>query len=64
MRRFLETLLFLTFICLSWYGAEMLIYQYCQPSIIKALVCVLISLSLSGRAEKEYQRRIENEKER
>ena len=53
MRRWIEAAVILAALCLMWYGAEMLLYGYSQPSIVKALVAVGIALSMSGRIEKE-----------
>ena len=51
--RWLCAFVILALISLSWYGAEMLLYQYCQPSIVKAFVAVCIAMGLSGRIQKE-----------
>lgn len=61
MRRFVEAVIILVFLSLSWYGAEMLLYDYCQPSIVKAFVAVAIALGISGNMEKE---RVMNERKR
>lgn len=51
--RWLCAVIVLGFLSLSWYGAEMLLYGYSQPSVVKAIVAVCIALSLSGRIQKE-----------
>ena len=43
----------LLILSLSWYGAEMLLYGYSQPSVVKAFVAVCIAIGISGRMKKE-----------
>ena len=51
--RWIFAVLILGFLSLSWYGAEMLLYGYSQPSAVKAVVAVCIALGLSGKIQKE-----------
>ena len=53
LTRIVTSVVLLIFLCLSWYGAEMLLYGYCQPSIVKAIVAVWLVMLLSGRMQKE-----------
>ena len=51
--RWVSAFVILAIICLSWYGAEMLIYGYSQPSVVKAFVAVCIAIGVSGSIKKE-----------
>lgn len=49
----IETVILLVIICLSWYGAEMLLYGYSQGSIVKAIVALWVTARLMMDMEKE-----------
>ena len=51
--RWICAFVILVVLSLSWYGAEMLIYGYSQPSVVKAFVAVCIAIGVSGRMQKE-----------
>ena len=53
LTRIITSLIMLIFLCLAWYGAEMLLYGYCQPSIVKAIIAVWLVMLISGRMQKE-----------
>lgn len=53
MRKWVEALVILVVLCLSWYGAEMLLYNYCQMSVVKAFIAVCISVSIASGMEKQ-----------
>ena len=61
LRRYVEAIIILIVLCLSWYGAEVLLYGYSQTSIVDGVIAVCIAMSISGRMEKE---RIINEHKR
>lgn len=51
--RIVTALILLVFVCLAWYGAEMLLYGYSQPSIVDAIVAVWLVTLISGRMVRE-----------
>ena len=59
LKLIIETVLLLVILSLSWYGGEMLLYGYSQPSIIKALALLWITARLMVDMEKE---RVKNER--
>ena len=59
--RIITAIIYLVFICLAWYGAEMLLYGYCQPSIVKAIVAVWLVMLITGKMQKEM---ISNDRKR
>ena len=60
LKRIIEAAIFLGLISLAWYGAEMLLYGYSQPSVVKAVVAVLWTMNVVSNNEKErvvYERK-------
>ena len=57
MRKWIDAVIIIAFISLSWYGAEMLIYNYSQISVVKALVIALIGLSMASGIDKQREMR-------
>lgn len=53
LTRVIVSVILLAFVCLAWYGAEMLLYGYSQPSIVDAIVAVWLVTMISGRMMKE-----------
>ena len=53
LTRVITAVILLAFIALAWYGAEMLLYGYSQPSVVKAIVAVWLVMAITGRLKKE-----------
>ena len=51
--RAITSVILLAFFALAWYGAEMLLYGYSQPSIVKAIVAVWLVMLITGRLKRE-----------
>lgn len=52
LARIVVLVILLAFVCLAWYGAEMLLYDYSQPSIVKGIVAVALAIIISGNMQK------------